>query len=207
MIFFALAPDSARAQTNYNNEIWPELDLHYRFNGRDQVIVMGNTSRERDSGQAYQAEVGAMVEHWFADWFSARVGYRYGQATDGGPFRENRLLAEQTFHMPIAERWKADFRTREDFRWLDTGYFMRFRERIQVTRDTTIGNYTFQPYGSTEIYYDTRYNQFARYRLIVGSTFPIVRHVDFEPYLAHQVDFAGPSVITDALGLILHISF
>ena len=30
-----------------------------------------------------------------------------------------------------------------------------------ATRETTIGRYDFQPYISAEIYYDTRYGQFA----------------------------------------------
>src|SRR5262249_34387358 len=122
-------------------------------------------------------------------------------------FFEDRLLAEQTFRVFLTDRMTADFRTREDFRWLNTGYSMRFRERLQLQRDTTIADYTFQPYASAEIYYDTRYDQFSRYRLIGGATFPILRHVSAEPYYAHQVDFAGSSAVVDAIGFVLHLKF
>jgi len=197
----------ARAQTSYNNEFWPEIDLHHWFSPQTQVIIMGSTNRDRDSGSAYQAEFGATFEHRFTDWFSGRIGYRQGNGLDGSDFHENRLLTEQTFRMRLPAQVMVDFRTREDFRWLNTGYSMRFRERIQVQRDFAIGTYTFTPYGSTEVYYDTRYGQFSRYRLILGSVFPIIKSIDLEPYLVHQVDFASGTTITDALGLILHVKF
>ncbi len=201
-----LAGKATVAQTSYSQEFWPEVDLHYRFNDRTEAIGIARSDRDRDSGTVYQAEGSVVLDHRFTEWFSGRIGYRHGQATDGGNFEEDRLLMEQTFRVSLPARVSVDFRTREDFRWLNTGYSMRFRERIQVQRDTVIGTYTFQPYASTEIFFDTRYGQFARYRLIAGSTFPIRHYLSVEPYFAHQVDFASNSAIVDALGLILHIS-
>lgn len=52
------------------------------------MIGLANYSRNRDSGTTYQAEAGAALDHVFTDWFSGRIGYRHGQATDGGAFRE-----------------------------------------------------------------------------------------------------------------------
>ncbi|HEY6982702.1 DUF2490 domain-containing protein [Reyranella sp.] len=206
-MLFALVDSEAGAQTTYSDDFWPEIDLHVRLDEATQVIGMVTYNRDQDSGQVYQAEGGAVVEHRFADWFYGRIGYRHANATDGGPFVENRLLTEQTFRIRLPGKVSIDARTREDFRWLNTGYSMRFRERLQVQRDTSIGDYVFQPYASAEVYFDTRYGQFARYRLIVGSTFPIDRHLSVEPYLARQVDFASSSAVVHALGLILHLSF
>ena len=168
---------------------------------------MFDYSRNRDSGTNYQAEAGLTFEHKFTDFVWARIGYRHANSTDGGPFEENRLLLEQHFRVALPALVMVDFRIREDLRWLNTGYSMRFRERILVQRDTTIGGYTFTPYASTEVYFDTRYGQFARYRLIAGTAFPLGKHLTFEPYFAHQVDFAGSSAIADALGVILTVSF
>jgi hypothetical protein len=197
----------AHAQTSQAYEFWPEIDLIYRFDDRNKVIVMGDTARNRDSGTAYQGEVGVSFDHRFTDYFSARMGYRHANALDGSSFRENRFLSEQTFRIHLPAQVMVDFRTREDFRWLDTGYSMRFRERIQVQRDTMIGSYTFTPYVSSEIYFDTRYDQFSRYRLIAGTNFPIHGPFSIEPYLAHQVDSAPSSKIVDAIGLTLIATF
>jgi hypothetical protein len=206
-VAFLLLGTRVEAQPTYNYEFWPEIDLHHWFGPNTQIIVMGSTNRDRDSGSAYQGEFGATVEHRFTDWFRGRIGYRHGNALDGSGFYENRLLTEQTFRMRLPAEVIVGFRTREDFRWLNTGYSMRFRERIQVQRDLIVGRYSFTPYGSTEVYYDTRYGQFSRYRLTAGSTFPTVRGVAVEPYFTHQVDFASGTSITDALGLILHATF
>jgi len=206
-LLIAIASSGAHAQSTQANEFWPDLQIEYRFDDRTKAIVLGSYNRDRDSGSVYQAEVGYTLDHRFADFFSGRVGYRHGFATDGGDFYENRLLAEQTFRMALPSRVMVDFRTREDFRWLNTGFSVRLRERIQVQRETTIGDYTFRPYASTELYFDTRYGQFSRYRLIVGTNFPIGPRFSIEPYLAHQVDVVPSSKIVDALGLTLTVSF
>lgn len=81
------------------------------------------------------------------------------------------------------------------------------RERIQVQRDITIGNYLFTPYASAEVYFDTQYKQMSRYRLILGVTLPVCEHFSVEPYLARQVDNAGSFTITNAIGLTVIASF
>jgi hypothetical protein len=199
---------TASAQGSEKHEFWPELQFHKWFNERQwRAILMTSVSRDRDSGSSYQAEVGLTFEHHFTNWFWGRLGYRHGNATDGGPFQENRLLAEQIFSMPLGFGFSADFRTREDFRWLDTGFSVRLRERIQVQRDVTIGSYLFTPYASAEVYFDTKYRQMARYRLIVGVTLPIDQHFFVEPYIVRQVDNAGSFTITNAIGLTLIAAF
>ncbi|MFZ5780554.1 MAG: hypothetical protein ACOY4R_10195 [Pseudomonadota bacterium] len=55
-------------------------------------------------GVATQAEAGLTFEHHFTDWFWGRIGYRHGNAADGGPFQENRLLTEQILNMPYVVR-------------------------------------------------------------------------------------------------------
>jgi hypothetical protein len=197
----------AHAQGTQSYEFWPEINLIYRLDDRTKLIGLADTARNRDSGTSYQAEVGGAVDHRFTDVISGRIGYRHAWATDGGSFREDRLLTEQTFRVPLPSKVMVDFRTREDFRWLDTGFSFRARERIQVQRDTTICSYTFTPYTSTEIYFDSRYGAFARYRLIAGINLPIGGPFSIEPYLARQVDFATTGNATNAIGLILAATF
>lgn len=202
-----VAPNGA-ALSGETHEFWPELQFHKWFDERrSRAILMMSHSRDRDSNSTYQAEVGLIFEHHVTDWFWGRLGYRHANSTDGGPFVENRLLVEQIFRMPLGFGFSADFRTREDLRWLNTGFSVRLRERIQVQRDVTIGSYLFTPYASAEVYFDTQYNQMSRYRLILGVTLPIYQHFFVEPYLARQVDNAGSFTITNAIGLTLITTF
>jgi hypothetical protein len=190
------------------HEFWPELQVHYWFDERrSRAIFVLSNGRDRDSGTGYQAEAGLTFEHRLTDRIWGRIGYRHANATDGGPFTENRLLTEQIFRVPLAWGVSADLRLRQDFRWLDSGFFVRLRERLQVQRDFTIGTYRFTPYASAEVYFDTQYNQMSRYRLIVGVTLPIYEHFSIEPYLVRQVDNAGNFTITNAIGLTLITAF
>lgn len=202
----AASPLPARAEEN--NEFWPEVQAHYWFNEhKSRAILMGAWTRSRDSGLSYQAEQGLTFEHQFESYFLGRIGYRHGSATDGSGFYENRLLTEQTFRLYLPSKVIAEYRTREDFRWLDSGFSVRLRERAQLQRDVTIGSYTFTPYGSAEVTFDTRYGQFSRYRLTLGVTLPVVRHLSVEPYLVRQVDWVPAGVITNALGFTMIATF
>ena len=200
---------AAAADAQERHELWPELQFHKWFNEhQSRAIFMLSVNRDRDSGSATQAEAGLTFEHHFTDWFWGRIGYRHGNAADGGPFEENRLLTEQIFNVPLGFGFSAAFRTREDFRWLNDGFSIRLRERILVQRDVTIGDYLFTPYASAEVYFDTKYNlMMSRYRLTVGVTLPIHKHFYFEPYLARQVDNVGNFTVTNAIGLLFTTAF
>lgn len=199
---------SATARAEETKEFWPEVQVHYWFNEhKSRAILMGSLSRYRNGGDTYQVEQGLTLEHQFASYFLGRIGYRHASSADGGAFEENRLLLEQTFRFHLPSKIIADFRTREDLRWLNTGFSARLRERVQVQRDFTIDDYTFTPYASAEIYFDTRYGQFSRYRLTLGVTLPIDRHVSVEPYFVRQVDWVPSDVFTNALGFTVIFAF
>lgn len=203
----ALLGQSVAAGAQETQEFWPEVQAHIAIDKATKVIASLAPSRSRETREAYQVDGTLLVEHIFTPWFRGRVGYRHAEATDGGRFREDRLMAEQTFRLELPVGFLIDFRTREDFRFLDTGYSTRLRERAQLQRDTTIADYTFTPYASAEIYWDSRYDRFARYRLIGGVTFPIGKSVAFEPYYARQVDFYPSDNIVNAWGLVVYVYF
>lgn len=200
------AASPARAEGT-SAEFWPELQFHYLLPERTKLIGMFAVSRARDEAQPYQAEIGLTGERWFTDWFRARLGYRHANAVDGGAFSENRLLIEQIFRLNGPLGIYADFRTREDLRWLNSGFSARIRERVQVQRDFDIDGRVLTPYVSFEAYYDTRYDQVSRYRAIGGVTLSVGRHFAIEPYYAYQVDVAPAWSATYAIGLLLTTTF
>lgn len=199
---------AAAAQAQEVQEFWPEVQAHYWFNEhRSRAILMASLGRNRDTDTSYQAEQGLTFEHRFTDHFLGRIGYRHGSATDGGAFYENRLLTEQTIRLYLPSAVIAELRTREDFRWLNSGFSVRLRERLQLQRDVTVFDYTFTPYASAEIFFDSRFGDFARYRMTAGVTLPIRRHIYVEPYYVRQIDTAPAPIITNAIGLIGIVAF
>jgi hypothetical protein len=196
------------AEAQDTNEFWPELQVHYWFNDhRSRVIALVASGRNRDTDATYQAEQGLLFEHQFTSYFLGRAGYEHVSATDGGEFFENRALLEQTFRLYLPWQVIGEYRTREDLRWLNTGFSARLRERLQVSRDFTIDRYTFTPYASAEVYFDTRYGTFSRYRLQLGVTLPITRSSSIEPYVVRQDDWIPNGVLTNAFGLTLVYAF
>lgn len=188
-------------------EFWPELQFHYAYDERSRLIGSFAVARSRDEEAVYQAEQGIALDHRFTDWFHGRAGYRHANATDGGPFVENRLLGEQTFRLALPAGLLVDWRTRQDFRWLDTGFSFRLRERAQIQRDVTLGEHRFTPYASAEAFYDTRHDRIARARWVAGVALPVGRHFTVEPYYAFQLDFAPRSASVHAIGLVLTTNF
>ncbi len=190
------------------NDFWPEIQLQHWFNDhQSRVIALAASGRNRDTDATYQAEQGLLFEHQFASYFLGRVGYEHVSGTDGSAFTEQRALLEQTFRLYLPAQVITEYRTREDLRWLNTGFSARLRERLQVSRDFTIDGYKFTPYGSAEVYFDTRYGTFSRYRLTLGVTLPITRNLNIEPYVVRQDDWLPSGVLTNALGLTLTYAF
>ncbi|SKA38585.1 Protein of unknown function [Enhydrobacter aerosaccus] len=204
LLLAAVATSAVQAQSL---EFWPELQFQYRYDDRSKLIGMLALARDIDELSVYQAEQGLLVEHIFADWFRGRLGYRHASATDGGPFSENRLLTEQTFRVFAPAEVMVDLRTREDFRWLNTGFSFRLRERLQAQRDMQWRDWTFTPYASAEIFYDTRYDQISRLRFVGGVALPVGAHFTVEPYYALQPDLAPQPALVHAVGLVLTTAF
>ena len=127
LLMAGLAAAPARAEDA--NEFWPEAQLQYWFNDhQSRLIGLVASGRNRDTDATYQAEQGVQLEHQFTSYFLGRVGYEHASATDGSGFFENRALLEQTFRLYLPAQVIAEYRTREDFRWLNSGFSARLRE-------------------------------------------------------------------------------
>ena len=196
------------ASAQVSNEVWPEVQYHHWFNGRTQAVASMASSFNSSTQMKFQTEQSLSLEYRFTDIFFGRIGIWRGGATEGDNYNEKQLQLDQTFRVQMPSKIITEYRTREDFRSTDTGFSMRFRERIQIQRGFTVGSYAFTPYTSAEVYWDTRYGRLSRYRLTVGVRLPVFnRHYSFDPYLVHQVDTAGDSEVTNGLGLRFNITF
>lgn len=47
-------------------------------------------------------------------------------------------------------------RNRVDFRWVNDKFSVRYRNRLTLEREFTIGERSYTPYASIEAYYDSR---------------------------------------------------
>lgn len=119
------------------------------------------------------------------------------------------LFAE--IHKRLLFKWLILFsqRARIDNRWMgskDT-YSMRLRYRAMFEREFLSGNTSLIPYFSIEPFYDSRYKEINRVRLIAGSTVSFKPRYALEGNLTYQHDSKAGTTNLYALNVILHLYF
>jgi hypothetical protein len=99
-----------------------------------------------------------------------RVGYRYLPSFDGNP-DENRGVVEVTARYPLVRGALVSNRSRVDFRFVDDNYMWRYRNRLSVEKEVSIGRLRVNPYLRGEIFYDSKFGEWSRTEAIAGPPF------------------------------------
>jgi hypothetical protein len=150
-------------------QVWPEINIYIPIAEKFRLFLLASETRGGEEGTSHKAYVGAHLDYFWKKKWTLRAGYREGfDVGAGDSFREHRFLLEQTYSRPLARRFKVYDRNRQEFRVVNGDFSMRFRNRLMLERDYTFGKRSLVPYASGEIFYDTRYSTFNRFRLIGG---------------------------------------
>ena len=167
----------ARAQQpTSRNEFWPEIDVYINLKPKLRLYFLGTVSKSVEDGelrnaQGFEAQIGAHVDYIPNKHVILRTGYRFGTSlgeTDE-PFKEHRLLTEQTLRQMLPGDLLLSDRNREDFRLVNGDFSFRYRNRVTLERELhLLKGRTVTPYVSGEMFYDTRYSIWNRNRLTVG---------------------------------------
>ena len=212
---------SAYAQSK---QVWPETSTFIKVNDRMRFYFMMTTVKEdKDSTEA---EIGPNfdfflptlkhVKKWSLfpldesrnQFLVLRVGYRYIFPYTEEGSTEHRGVLELTARHPLARGVLVSDRNRVDIRSIEGAKSWRYRNRLIIEREFSIGHFRFSPYIRGEMYYDSRYDKVSRTALIGGWTFPITRHFEFESYFEHQNDSGGSSNRTvNAVGVVANLYF
>ena len=95
----------------------------------------------------------------------------------------------------------------------------RYRNRVGLEREFKVLNRAFTPYGSAEVYYDSRFNTWNRNRLAVGVQIPFKRATPLiklihpkeqfvlDLYVTRQNDSRSQPTHVKALGVAFNIYF
>jgi hypothetical protein len=100
-------------------------------------------------------------------------------------------------------------RFRTDLRWVgqDPEFSYRLRYRAMVEKEFTDENFSIIPYLSAELFWDSRYSDITRVRVIGGSTMAWGPILAFEGNITYQYDSYYYAQNLYALNLILHVFF
>ena len=174
--FSLVAAPVVKAQVpTTRNEFWPEIDVYISLKPKVRLFLLGTVSKSVEDGElfnakAFESQIGIHVDYIPNDHLILRTGYRFGTSVGetSEPFKEHRLLTEQTLRKLLRGDLLLSDRNREDFRFLNGDFSFRYRNRVTIEREFKVKKRTITPYVSGEIFYDTRYGIWNRNRLVVG---------------------------------------
>ena len=204
-------------------QVWPELGVFARVNDSMRFYLLGTTVKE--SKDSTEGEFGPNLDFYLRPvrnpkhfgvfaldeskhrYLLLRVGYRYLNSFSDNP-DEHRVVLEATARFPLAAGLLISNRGRVDFRFIDDEDSWRFRNRLSIEKELTIGRVRMTPYARGEVYYDSRFDAWSRTEWIGGATFPVRRRLELEGYFSYQNDTGGdPNRQVYAIGTVLNVYF
>jgi hypothetical protein len=206
LVSLLLCPLSVEAQAT--QELWPELDVYWRPAEHQRTFLELSASSEREAAKK-EATIGLYQDYLTLPRSFFRAGYRFTFSTRDASYRESRGVLEEDVTIGNMRQLRLIERTRLELRWVNGEYSYRVRERLHLQRlstDTT--GREWAPYGTAEVYYDSRYRGFSRIAGRVGTEFRIRGPVKMDVYIARQNNLRGiePSFV-NALGIVTKLFY
>jgi hypothetical protein len=218
---------SAKAQEPATRkEFWPEVDVYITVKPKVRLYLTGTISKSVEDGeirnaQGYEGQIGVHVDYIPNKHLILRTGYRFGSSTGSNsePFKEHRLLTEQTLRQLFKGDLLLSDRNREDFRFVNGDFSFRYRNRVTLEREFhLLKARSITPYVSGEIFYDTRYSAWNRNRFAVGVQQSLLRgplrkmllpkrQITLDLYYMRQNDSRSDTPHVNAIGAALTFYF
>jgi hypothetical protein len=212
-------PVGARAQSK---QVWPELSAFVKVSENTRAYFLATTVKEE--GDSTSGEFGPNVDFYLhairnrKRWagfrldesknrtLMVRVGYRYMPTIGNDDPDENRGVLEGTARYPLMMGVLVSARQRLDLRVIDEDYSWRYRNRLSLEREISLGAVTVNPYLRAEVFYDSRMSAWSRTEFISGASFPVKPWLELEGYFDYQHDTGGnPNRNVRAIGTVVNL--
>jgi hypothetical protein len=198
LVLLALRTPAAASQARF--EVWPELDVFWQPAEHQRTMLELSMSTDHESSER-EGTVGMFQDYLWLPRGYARAGYRYTFSIGDDSHRESRALGEVVVAGKLVTRTRWLNRTRAEFRWVNGEYSYRVRDRIQVQHHLQNSRRELAPYGTFEVYYDSKYRGISRIGGRVGSDARLNRAVVIDLYIARQNNSRTGLHNVTALGL------
>jgi len=217
VLFSAALTAQGQQASNTEHEVWPEIQIFIPLSERFRLFIMVREQRSAEALDKSEGVAGLHLDYFWKNKWLLRTGYRYRRSFGPRPVNENRWLFEGTYSQPLPKQFTLRDRSVEEFRWLNGNFSTRFRNRAMLERKLGLGKRSLVPYAAGEIFYDTRFDSFNRYRVTTGvrilfketkgSLLNLRRQRTLDVYYAWQHDTRALPARVQALGIILGINF
>src|SRR5687767_9615742 len=166
----------AQQESEDTKQFWPEVGIYVPLNEKFKFYFLATTTKAEETKETTEGHVGAHLDYHLHKKLSLRTGFRYGFSLGGSDaFKEHRIVFEQTLRQPLPLDVLLSDRNRQELRWVNSEFSARYRNRVTLEREFKILKRSFTPYGSAEVFYDSRFNTWNRNRLTVGVQLPFKR--------------------------------
>jgi hypothetical protein len=195
---------SAEAQTS---ELWPELDVYWQPAEHQRTFLEISASAEQE-GSKRQDTGGLYQDYLFLPNGYVRGGYRYTFSTHDASYRESRLVGEWVERVFSHGMARLVNRARFEMRWVNGDPSYRIRERIHLQRVPPNPRWpALAPYGTFEVYYDSRLGAISRLAGRVGTEARLFGPASIDVYVARQDNLRESPSYVNALGVTIKLVY
>ena len=123
-------------------------------------------------------------------------------------YRESRLVGEGVLTAYSSDVVRLLNRTRAELRWVNGAYSYRVRDRLHFQRLGAKGSrFALAPYGTFEVYYDSREASISRVAGRIGSEARLGGPVSIDVYIARQNNLHSTPRYVNALGITTKLNY
>lgn len=207
-------------ESDTSKELWPEIDAYVPLKEKVRLFFRFSVTKSEETRKNTEGQVGAHIDYTVNKRLVLRAGYRYGfSLAEMDPFIEHRPLLEQTYREQLPLRILLSDRNRQEFRIVNGNFSFRYRNRLMLEREFLLPGRSITPYGSVEVYHDSRFSVWNRNRLTAGvqiqlkKALPLLRlvtprkQVILDVYYTKQNDSRSQPHHLHAIGAALAIHF
>jgi hypothetical protein len=204
LLLVSCVASEAGAQS-VTNELWPELDVFWTPAKHQRTMLELSGTNEQEAAKK-QATIGLYQDYLQLPSGYLRAGFRFTRSTNDASYQEARIVGEVVERVAGDSTWRLVERSRVEFRWVNSDYNWRLRERLHLQKFFSSPiRFDPRPYGTFEAYYYSQYNTIARLAGRVGVEFRVRKASDIDLYLARQENSRGEPLRVNALGLTLKL--
>ena len=215
-VLFIAAPLAAQ---DVSTQFWPEVDTYVRLNDNMRIFVPISKTREGNGASDQDGTAGIFLDYYSlplarlnlvgpaydarTNRLLFRLGYSYTASGSGHP-GTNTLRAEWTARLLLPWELLASDRNRFDLNFTGGKFDPRYRNRVKLERNVTLGTTALTPYTYGEFFYSFNDGRWLKTRVAAGMEVHLWER--FVPELYFQRDYGtGSSPDVRGFGLVLSI--
>jgi hypothetical protein len=199
------------------NELWPEAEFFYSLNNKLRLRFDGSLKRSEEianvTSKSVEIDLDVNVKPIFNSKFffdqgrgkllTVRMGYGY--ISNSGEPNEQRLLAEGTTRIRLPSTFILGDRNRLAYRFMSGDQSIRYRNRIRIEREVSAASLRFNPYFSSEFFYDNKSKSWKTIEYRAGAEFYFIHRSLLEFYYARQDNRTSNATDVNAIGVVLQL--